>query len=80
MEAKPVVLDPPKDDPITVEDLAQYNGTDPSKPIYVAIKGAQIAQYCLLLSLICYKAQSLTFRQSGTCMVCRECCIKHTKL
>lgn len=30
---------PPKDDPISVEDLKQYNGTDESKPVYVAVKG-----------------------------------------
>lgn len=33
-------LAPPKDDPITTEELKQYDGSDPSKPIYVAIKGA----------------------------------------
>lgn len=32
-------LAPPKDDPITVAELRQYDGSDPSKPIYVAIKG-----------------------------------------
>ncbi|MCJ1444437.1 MAG: hypothetical protein MMC23_004939 [Stictis urceolatum] len=36
---EPVKLDPPKDDPITVEELAKCNGTDPSKPTLVAIKG-----------------------------------------
>lgn len=30
----------PKDDPITLAELKQYDGTDSSKPIYVAIKGA----------------------------------------
>lgn len=30
---------PPKDDPISVEELKQYNGTDESKPVYVAVKG-----------------------------------------
>lgn len=30
---------PPKDDPFTPEELAQYNGSDDSKPVYVAIKG-----------------------------------------
>ncbi|EED79913.1 predicted protein, partial [Postia placenta Mad-698-R] len=30
---------PPRDDPITLEELKQYDGSDPSKPIYVAIKG-----------------------------------------
>ena len=33
-------LAPPKDDPFTVEQLKQFDGSDPSKPIYVAIKGA----------------------------------------
>jgi predicted heme/steroid binding protein len=28
-----------QDDPISVAELRQYDGTDPSKPIYVAIKG-----------------------------------------
>ncbi|KAK1925462.1 cytochrome b5 [Papiliotrema laurentii] len=32
-------LELPKDDPISVAELRQYDGTDPSKPIYVAIKG-----------------------------------------
>jgi len=30
---------PPKDDPISVEELKQYDGTDESKPVYVAVKG-----------------------------------------
>ncbi|PQE33034.1 Cytochrome b5 protein [Rutstroemia sp. NJR-2017a WRK4] len=34
----PVNLDPPKDDPITVEELAKCNGVDSDK-CYVAIKG-----------------------------------------
>ncbi|KAL2017635.1 hypothetical protein VTK56DRAFT_1903 [Thermocarpiscus australiensis] len=34
----PVQLEPPKDDPITVEDLAKANGEDGGK-CYVAIKG-----------------------------------------
>ncbi|EAU85748.1 progesterone binding protein [Coprinopsis cinerea okayama7 len=32
-------LDPPKHDPFTVDELAQYDGNDKSKPIYLAIKG-----------------------------------------
>ncbi|MCJ1407027.1 hypothetical protein MMC19_001097 [Ptychographa xylographoides] len=35
----PVKLDPPKSDPITVEELSKCDGTDPSKPTLVAIKG-----------------------------------------
>ncbi|KAK0491799.1 cytochrome b5, partial [Armillaria luteobubalina] len=32
-------LPPPKDDPYSQEELRQYDGSDPSKPIYVSIKG-----------------------------------------
>ncbi|KAJ5176405.1 Cytochrome b5 [Penicillium canariense] len=35
----PVQLDPPKDDPISLEELAKCDGTDPSHPTLVAIKG-----------------------------------------
>ncbi|KAJ5319479.1 hypothetical protein N7541_006149 [Penicillium brevicompactum] len=34
-----VQLDPPKDDPISPEELAKCDGTDPSRPTLVAIKG-----------------------------------------
>ncbi|CAG7967683.1 unnamed protein product [Penicillium nalgiovense] len=34
-----VQLDPPKDDPISVEELAKCDGTDPNRPTLVAIKG-----------------------------------------
>lgn len=30
---------PPKDTPIKVSELAKHDGSDPSLPIYVAIKG-----------------------------------------
>ena len=36
-------LAPPKDDPFTLEQLRLYDGSDPSKPIYLAIKGRFIA-------------------------------------
>lgn len=32
-------LAPPKDDPFTLKELTQYDGSDASRPIYVAIKG-----------------------------------------
>ncbi|KAG8214093.1 cytochrome b5 [Butyriboletus roseoflavus] len=32
-------LDPPKNDPFTLTALAQYDGSDDTKPIYVSIKG-----------------------------------------
>ncbi|WVR06059.1 hypothetical protein IAU60_003087 [Kwoniella sp. DSM 27419] len=39
MSAPATNLAPPKDDPIPASELSQYDGSDPSKPIYVAIKG-----------------------------------------
>ncbi|WVF70242.1 hypothetical protein IAT40_005031 [Kwoniella sp. CBS 6097] len=39
MSAPAADLAPPKDDPIPASELSQYDGSDPSKPIYVAIKG-----------------------------------------
>ncbi|EGO00471.1 hypothetical protein SERLA73DRAFT_52630 [Serpula lacrymans var. lacrymans S7.3] len=32
-------LDPPKSDPYTLEQLKEYDGSKPDKPIYVSIKG-----------------------------------------
>lgn len=40
MQAPRTDLDPPKDDPFTLEQLKAFDGSDPSKPIYVSIKGA----------------------------------------
>jgi predicted heme/steroid binding protein len=37
---------PPKDDLYTTEELKQYDGSDPSKPIYVAIKGSSFFVAC----------------------------------
>lgn len=39
MEPTTAPTHPPKDDPFTKEQLAQFDGTDPEKPVYVAIKG-----------------------------------------
>ncbi|KAJ5231462.1 Membrane steroid-binding protein 2 [Penicillium citrinum] len=35
----PVQLDPPKDDPISPEELSKCDGSDSSRPTLVAIKG-----------------------------------------
>src|ERR1700722_68091 len=35
-------LRPPLDDPYTLEELKQFDGSDPSKPIYVSIKGTSV--------------------------------------
>jgi hypothetical protein len=42
-------LAPPKDDPFTLEQLKAFDGSDPSKPIYVSIKGTWNCElyYCL---------------------------------
>lgn len=39
MQPERTDLEPPKDDPYTQEQLKAYDGTDASKPVYVAIKG-----------------------------------------
>ncbi|KAI0694284.1 cytochrome b5-like heme/steroid binding domain-containing protein [Cytidiella melzeri] len=39
MQAARTDLAPPKDDPFTLEQLKEFDGSEPSKPIYVAIKG-----------------------------------------
>jgi len=36
----PPKLDPPKDDPISVAELAKHDGTDTTMAIWVAIKGS----------------------------------------
>lgn len=39
MQSERTDLAPPKEDKYTLEELKQYDGNDPAKPIYVAIKG-----------------------------------------
>lgn len=39
MQAPRDDLDSPKDNPFTLSELAQYDGSDDTKPIYVSIKG-----------------------------------------
>ena len=46
-------LAPPKDDPYTPEQLAEYDGKDPSKPILVAIKGTEPIKSLESLSHMC---------------------------
>jgi membrane-associated progesterone receptor component len=46
MQAPREDLAPPKDDPFTNEELRQYDGSDSSKPIYVAIKGGFLFYVC----------------------------------
>jgi len=49
MQAPRDDLAPPKDDPFTLEQLKQYDGSDPAKPIYVAIKGLSDLVFFVLL-------------------------------
>ena len=46
MQPPKLDLAPPKDNPFTEEQLSQYDGSDPSKPIYVAIKGSCLPRNC----------------------------------
>ncbi|KAE8222296.1 hypothetical protein CF319_g4480 [Tilletia indica] len=39
MEPQTHPTHPPKDDPFTPSELSKFNGTDPSQPVYVAVKG-----------------------------------------
>ena len=39
MQSERTDLAPPKDDPFTQEELRAFDGQDPAKPVYVAIKG-----------------------------------------
>lgn len=39
MSPPSATLAPPKDDPITRDELSKYDGSDPSQPIWLAIKG-----------------------------------------
>lgn len=41
-------LEDPKDDPFTPEELRQYDGSIPGKPIYVAIKGSYYTRSIIL--------------------------------
>lgn len=50
MQAPKDNLAPPKDDPFTTEQLKEFDGSDPSKPIYVAIKGALSVLFSLKLT------------------------------
>jgi membrane-associated progesterone receptor component len=54
MQAPRDDLAPAKDDPFTVEELKQFDGNDPTKPIYVAIKSELERGYVyeLLYSLV----------------------------
>ena len=63
--SKDLKLDPPKDDPISPEELAQHDGSDPSKAIWVAIKGASDASDGRVL--MCDQGRSSTSARRGIC-------------
>ena len=50
MQAPREDLPPPKDDPFTLEELKAFDGSDASKPVYVAIKGTSSSSYLPLSS------------------------------
>lgn len=49
MQAPRTDLNPPKHDPFTLAQLKEFDGSDPSKPIYVSIKGAHYSIVCAYL-------------------------------
>lgn len=51
MQAPRDDLNPPKDDPFTLLQLKEFDGSDPSKPIYVSIKGITVPESMLLSTI-----------------------------
>jgi membrane-associated progesterone receptor component len=47
MQAERTDLAPPKEDPFTQEELKAFDGNDPDKPVYVAIKGFYHTKFSL---------------------------------
>lgn len=73
-----VKLDPPKEDPIDLEELAKCDGTHDGKPIYVAIKGGCSLACLLLLVLVLYSdsdadRQLLFNSLSPRCLLLLQC-------
>jgi hypothetical protein len=68
MQPERTDLDPPKDDPFTQEQLKAYDGTDASKPVYVAIKGTIVPLSTRLHyhPFSCYPSFALTLRRVYT--------------
>ena len=48
MQSENNTLQPPKDDPFTLAQLQEFDGSNPEKPIYVSIKGMFTSSYLLL--------------------------------
>jgi membrane-associated progesterone receptor component len=68
MQPERTDLDPPKNDPITQEQLRAYDGTDASKPVYVAIKGTIVCFTARPHSLpfSCYPSFAFTLGRAYT--------------
>jgi membrane-associated progesterone receptor component len=56
-------LQPPKDDPFTQERLKEFDGSDESKPIYVALKGESTIQkvVTIVTSVIAHRGIGTVF-------------------
>lgn len=50
MEPTTAPTHPPKDDPFTKDELAKFDGSDESKPVYVCIKGQSPFLFASLIS------------------------------
>lgn len=76
MQAPRGDLDPPKDDPFTLSALAEFDGSNDTKPIYVSIKGnAKLVLYVLapryrthVLTTCPLQVMYLTSPENATCM------------
>lgn len=60
MQAPRDDLLPAKDDPFTQEELKAYDGSDPDKPVYVAIKGTSRSSSSSSYLVFCSPFFSLT--------------------
>jgi hypothetical protein len=68
MQPERTDLDPPKNAPFTQEQLKEYDGTDASKPVYVAIKGTIVCSTAWPhnLAFSCYPSFALTLERAYT--------------
>jgi hypothetical protein len=68
MQPERTDLDPPKNDPFTQEQLKAYDGTDASKPVYVAIKGTivRLTARPHNYPFSCYPSSALTLGRAYT--------------
>jgi len=62
---------PPRNDPITTKELSLHNGQDPSKPIWVAVKGT-VFDVSRNKDAYGMSPLLLPFTRKGTAIACGE--------